>query len=451
MPRDVVALVSVDDFVSAVRIYGDRVHDLLRRSGVGPEESVEVCEAYALALLDAVVNAPETVVDLAGWWFGRALELAGRDGRTSIFDPGEQSTSLLAGTTGEEQVRQALGGLPEHERAAVTLRDGYDLPPQAVAVALGVTQPAAAASVAAGRLHLVAVYDDRRPPDLSGHIGRTTVDVTSLSRLADGSLESPRAAPLRRHAQHCAACEDVLETLSKGRRLAAALPIIALPEEAREAMIATIASRATAVLPTHEAVLRAVDEDVDPAPAVSPLLAVVAAALALVLAIALALVTRPHPVAAPVVAPPDRSSQDRVLPSFSTRPGTDAGSSDPSGTPAPRHSRPLRSSTTSAAPTHAGTTPPDSRRSGQPTGPASLSLSPAGGPAGTTIAVSGSGWTPAHRVTLSYAGRTATTVTASGNGRFRATVQADATLPGPHQVTASEGTRHASATFRQGL
>ena len=72
MPREVVALVSADDVVAAVRVHADRVHDLLRRSGCGKSESVEVCESYAFALIDAVVNAPETVGDMAGWWFGRA-------------------------------------------------------------------------------------------------------------------------------------------------------------------------------------------------------------------------------------------------------------------------------------------------------------------------------------------------------------------------------------------
>jgi hypothetical protein len=66
VPRDVVALVSADDFVSAVRVYSDRVNDLLRRGGVPAVEAIEICETHALALLDAVVNAPETVIDLAG-------------------------------------------------------------------------------------------------------------------------------------------------------------------------------------------------------------------------------------------------------------------------------------------------------------------------------------------------------------------------------------------------
>lgn len=292
MPRDVVALVSADDFVSAVRVYADRVNDLLRRSGAPALEAIEVTETQALALLDAVVGAPETVIDLAGWWFARAIEHASRDGNTPNLAVLEEPISVLAGTTGEGEVRASLAGLPEGERAAVMLRDSYDLPAQAVGVALHRGAESAAELTTAGRLHLVAAYDSRQAPDLSGHAGRTTVDLVSLSKLAEGTLESPRAAPLRRHASNCPACEDVLESLAKGRRLAAGLPISAMDDDARESLIARIAARAAKMLPSHEAVLRAVDEDHDPGPAVSPVLAVIVLVLALSLGIALAVLSR---------------------------------------------------------------------------------------------------------------------------------------------------------------
>ena len=188
-------------------------------------------------------------------------------------------------------MRAALARLPEAERAAVVLRDGYDLPPQAVGVALRRGVESAAELTAAGRLDLVAAYDSRPVANLSGHSGRTTVDVVSLSRLAEGTLESPRAAPLRRHTGNCAACEDVLESLAKGRRLAAGLPISAMDDDARESMIDRIAARAAVLLPSHEAVLRAVDEDHDPGPAVSPVIAVIVLVLALTLGIAVAVIS----------------------------------------------------------------------------------------------------------------------------------------------------------------
>jgi DNA-directed RNA polymerase specialized sigma24 family protein len=292
VPRDVVALVSADDFVSAVRVYADRVNDLLRRAGAHPVEAIETTEIQALALLDAVVQAPETVIDLAGWWFARSIETVGRNSGAAPHTAVEEPVSVLAGTSGEEQIRAALAGLREAERTAVVLRDCYDLPPQAVGVALRRGVEPAAALTSTGRLALVAAYDCREAPSLAGHAGRTTVDVVSLSRLADGTLESPRAAPLRRHLANCTACEDVLEALAKGRRLAAGLPIIAMDDDAREALINRIAGRAVAVLPSHEAVLRAVDEDHDPPPAVSPVIAVIVLVLALTLGIAIAVVSR---------------------------------------------------------------------------------------------------------------------------------------------------------------
>src|SRR5207245_9641870 len=110
--------------------------------------------------------------DRAGCGFGRALELARRlGGPADAADvrPDEESTSVLAGTTGEAQVRAALASLPESERTAVLLRDAYDLPPQAVAVALRRDAETTDSLVAVGRLHLVTAYYDRTPPSLSGH------------------------------------------------------------------------------------------------------------------------------------------------------------------------------------------------------------------------------------------------------------------------------------------
>jgi hypothetical protein len=113
VPREVVALVSADDAVAAVRVHADRVHDLLRRSGCGAEESVEVTESYAVGLLDALVNSPGSVGDMAGWWFGRALELGRRLGDAGAEPTDEEPASVLAGTTGEAQVRVALGEMSE--------------------------------------------------------------------------------------------------------------------------------------------------------------------------------------------------------------------------------------------------------------------------------------------------------------------------------------------------
>ena len=105
MPRDVVALVSDDDFVSAIRVYADRMNDLLERGGVPEDEVVDVAEAQALALLDAVVDAPASVGDLAGWWFGRGIEAVDR-----TF--GVLADECLKFTTAAEDAEDDVGSEP---------------------------------------------------------------------------------------------------------------------------------------------------------------------------------------------------------------------------------------------------------------------------------------------------------------------------------------------------
>jgi hypothetical protein len=281
-------MVSADDFTGAVRVYADRVHDLLRRGGVGSDDAVRIGQAEALDLLKALLRRPDTVVDLAGWWFGRvlrAIEQHGGGGCGGSID----AASVLAGTSGESGVRAALATLPTIERHAVVLRDAYDLPTSAVAVALHRDEDAARELVTAGRLHLVAAYDERTPPDLSGHVGRARVDLVSLNGLADGSLASPRAAPLRRHTGSCPACEDVVETLAKGRRLASGLPIVAMPDDAREHLLDLMAAKAAKRLPSRARLMQVVEADRDPGPLVPPMLVVVAVALAVALGLGIAL------------------------------------------------------------------------------------------------------------------------------------------------------------------
>ena len=449
MPREVVALVSADDVVAAVRVHADRVHDLLRRSGCGAEESVEVCESYAFALVDAVVNAPETVGDMAGWWFGRALELGRRLGAAAAEpvteEPaGEMPTSVLAGTAAEAQVRAVLADLPEQERAAVVLRDAYDLPPQAVAVALGRDIDAAADLVAAGRLRLASAYDDRVIPSLAGHTGRGPADIGTLARLTDGSLPSQRTVPLRRHLNTCAACEEVAERLARARRLVAGLPVVAMPDEAREAMIERVATRAMAVLPSVDEVLRAIEEDDEIRPAVSPLVVVLAIVLALVLGVAVAAVSS----LGPSTGRPLSDSEPSVVPaqpSFSVPATTTAPSKSP---------RPVKTASASAtaSPTATSASPTATTTTSAAVAPATISISPTEGPRGTAIVVSGRHWEPGSTVTVTYAATlssSSTTATADAQGRFSATVTANGPLPGNYNVRADNGSQTASQSFRQ--
>lgn len=439
MSRDVVALVSADDFISAIRVYADRVNDLLRRRGIPPLEAIDVLETHALALLDAVVNAPETVVDLAGWWFARSVETTTAARRKPAAGD-DETTSVLAGTETEARVRAALAGLEDSQRDAVVLRDAYDLPSQAVGVALRRDAETAAELTAAGRLALVAAYDDRIPPDLAGHNGRTTVDVTALSRLADDTLDAPRAAPLRRHVGSCAACEEVLETLARGRRLAAGLPIIAMDDDAREAMIERVSQHAVASLPSHEAVLRAVDEDHDPGPAISPVIAVIAIVLAVALGIGVGAVSQSSHASGPLASSP-APSLTPIVPSFSVTPSKQPRRS-PSASPTP-------SATFSPTPLPTLTASPTPTRSAP--AHATLALSPTSGPSGTDIVVSGTGWTPDSQIAVSYAGQEQRSVTAGSDGTFTTDVVANSVLPGKERVTATNGQQTVTATFTQHL
>lgn len=438
MPRDLVALVSADDFISAIRVYADRVNDLLRRRGIPPLEAVDILETHALALLDTVINAPETVIDLAGWWFARAFEMTSAV-RSTAAASDDEAASVLAGTETEQRVRAALDDLPEADRNAVILRDAYDLPPQAVGVALRRGMDSAAALTATGRLALVAAYDVKPSPSLAGHSGRTTVDVTSLSRLADGTLDAPRAAPLRRHVSNCSACEEMLETLARGRRLAAGLPVIAIDDDAREAMLERIADRAIATLPSHDAVLRAVDEDHDPRPLVSPVVAVLALLLAVALGVGVGVLSRTGDNTLGPLADSPAPSLSPVVPEFSVSPSPNHRKT-PTPTPTP-------TLTTVAPPTPPTLSPPPTQVDYHP----AITLSPTAGPSGTDFTVTGTGWVPGTKVFVSYAAKPQASARVNSDGTWSASVVANAILPGQRIVTVTDGPHTVRATFTQEL
>ncbi|HET6909990.1 MAG TPA: hypothetical protein VFH54_11675 [Mycobacteriales bacterium] len=439
MPREVVALVSADDAIAAIRVHADRVHDLLRRSGCGPEESVEVTESYAFALLDALVNSPETVVDMAGWWFGRALDLGRRLGGGSEDVAEVESTSVLAGTPGEAAVRASLEMLPDAERTAVVLRDAYDLPPQAVAVALRRDVPSAAALVAAGRLRLLAQYDGRRIPDLSAHTGRTPADLATLSQLADGTLPPQQAVGQRRHLSACVACEDAVEAMAKGRRLAAGLPVIAMPDEAREAMLERVAARAITVLPSVDEVLLAVEQDEETRPTISPIVVIFAIVVALVLGVAVAALTRGGGGSSgSALTQPTPTLAPSESPSFSVLPQPSSSASVTSAASA------------SASASRSASARPSSTAS-VVVNPA-INVSPTTGPRGTDITIAGSGWAPGDQITIRYTGTVSSssaTAVANSRGRFTAHIVANGLVPGTYTLRALGSSGSASATFTQ--
>jgi hypothetical protein len=294
-------------------------------------------------------------------------------------------------------------------------------------------------------LRLVGRYDDRIPPDLAGHTGRGAADLVALSRLADGSLVPARRVALRRHLATCVACEEVTDVLGKGRRLTSALPIIAMPDDAREAMLGRIAERAAAVLPTVDAVLLAIEQDDDIRPAISPVVVVGAIVLALILGVIIAAVTRTGgsgPIAeqsVPTIGP----IGGEVVPSFSVAPSVTASAS-----PTPRRTRSAR-----PVPTRSATVAPTASSSSHaPASDPAIAVSPASGPRGTSITVTGTGWTAGDAVTLRYTGPVSSTqsaATADGSGAFSVTVRANGLVPGDYTVTASGDSGTARASFRQ--
>lgn len=283
------ALVSVDDYMAAVRVHADRLHDFVRRAGCSPRVAPEVVESTALELLAALVGAPETVGDLVGWWFGHALDAARR---VAAGDPasarsnGLHGYSLLSGTEAEIRVREVLDGLPERERTALMLRDAYDLPLPSVAVALRRPDDVTAALLAAARLHLIGTYRGRRAPTLDGHPARPAVNSALLGMLCDGTTTGQQATALRRHVHTCAQCEDVAESMSQARRLAAGLPILALPDDERDEMLERIEDRGTSLLPSLEEVLLVADAEDDEPPLVPAGIILLALFLAGVLGVA---------------------------------------------------------------------------------------------------------------------------------------------------------------------
>jgi hypothetical protein len=440
------AQVAVEDYLAVVRVYADRVHDFVRRTGCPPAVAAEIVEATALELLVALVEHPLDVVDMAGWWFRQAGRAAERDNGAPTADrprrrrpAGRRGTRSRPGE-GDEQVGAALDRLTGPQRTAVLLRDAYDLPPEPVAVALGVDRSRAAELVARGRLAFLAGYEGVQPPPLGPHPARPTVDLPTLSRLADGTLPIDQAAPLRRHLRDCAACAATADALHRARRVLAEQPVLAIDAVERERMLDRIRQQAEAVLPGLAELLLD-DGGRTGRPPVSPILAVAAVVLALVLGSVTGALLAPRAGARPTAAPLTSLSP---TPSASTRPPprrTPSASTSPSGTPTP----------TGSSPTPTSPTPSTSSPA---LGPVTLTLDPASGPNGQTVTVTGTGWLPGVPVQLAYTnalGATGARSSAVPNaaGRFVTQIAAEdpAFVPGRHTVTATNGRQSASAQY----
>ena len=77
-----------------------------------------------------------------------------------------------------------------------------------------------------------------------------------------------------------------------------------------------------------------------------------------------------------------------------------------------------------------------------------IALSKTSGPPTSTITVTGTGFTPSKRISVTFAGSTATTTTSDTSGNFKAAVTVPkSTVPGSYSVSASDNVHASSATF----
>ena len=266
------ALVSADDYVSVVRVHADRIHDLLRRLGLRPGpgrrgDRVLRPRAARRARQPARDRRRHRRLVVrpgpgAGEQARRPSRRPGRAGRRGEHAGRDAGRGAGAGRARRDARARADRGRPARRlrpRPAVRRRRPAPRPRRAAAL------------VTRGRLRLVTSYDETPPPTLEGHVGRPAPDLGRLSALSDGTLPAPDAALLRRHVHGCTECGDVVDALARARRLAAGLPVTALPDEDRERLLATATDRAAATLPTLEEVLLAASEDDDDErPLVSP-------------------------------------------------------------------------------------------------------------------------------------------------------------------------------------
>ncbi|MHB2024559.1 MAG: hypothetical protein ACYCO3_14745 [Mycobacteriales bacterium] len=469
MADQAVFAVSAEEYLSVLRTHADRVHDMLRRLGCDPQAAAEITTGSALELLQALVHRPEEVGDPTGWWFNRALRTGRRVAREAApaRPTADAPLSLLTGTSGEAQILDALEALPANERLAVLLRDAYDLPAPTVAAALRLADPVSV--YAAGRLALIEHYDERSFgergfgesgfdesgfdesgfPESASHPGRNPVSLAELTRLADGSLSGARAAMVGRHVARCPDCEEIVAASAKARRLLAGLPVLALSDADRDALLDAAQERAEMRL-AGRALLPATEQYYYAEPA-APSRATVA--LALLAAVGLGVLTGyltrhlPAHSAAPLrISAPRAASSITPTPSPSAAPPPPAAPSpSPPPSPTPSPPAPVSSPSPSVRPSPSPT---------RPVAPAVIAISPTSGPNGTVVSVSGRNFAATVPVVVQFvdsagAVTSSTNTISSATGTFTATVSAEdpSLLPTTCRVVASGGNRSATAPF----
>ncbi|MGH3743558.1 MAG: hypothetical protein ACRDTP_01700, partial [Mycobacteriales bacterium] len=264
-----------------------------------------------------------------------------------------------------------------------------------------------------------------------------------------------RFATLRRHVSSCAVCAEVLAAETRGRALAASLPIHAPSDDDRADLLARASSRASTVLPAATEVQAELAGERGDPPLIPAFVIVLSLAVALLLGAGLGVLLRGGGNA-------DAASISGVTPTSSvTGSATPPPSRLDTATTQPPTSTSVAATTSSAGPTSSAPAAPTTTAAAA----AVISLSPASGPSGTVIAVRGHGFPPDTLVTVAYGhrggGANDQTATVDGQGRFTTRITAaDPSTPaglltrpvdnsGPHTVTATDGAARAVGTFEQ--
>ncbi len=238
------ALVSADDVLATAAAHLDHGYDAARRLGCPDLTAREVVAAATTALVDDLLGAPETVGDLVGGLFGRCRRAAAEHRRSASPAP---ATAVDGADEESRAAATALAELPERRRLAVLLLDAYGVTYAQAAVALGLDAAETARTVALGRAALVQGVDGRAAPSPSGH----DTAVGDLGMLSDGSAPAGgRFAGLRKHVSGCATCAEMLGVQTRGKAMVGALPLFALPGDARLSLLAAVHDRARAELPS---------------------------------------------------------------------------------------------------------------------------------------------------------------------------------------------------------
>jgi DNA-directed RNA polymerase specialized sigma24 family protein len=437
---------SAESVLAAVRIHADRVHDAVRRLGCAPGPAVAVVETSALQLVEAVAQQPEAVGDPVGWWFARARALGRAAVGSTTDDNLPVGGGVLSSDANQLRLAEALEARPERERAALLLRDSYDLPASAVGTALGLDAQGAMEVVGAARLAFLPTLLGGTPLSSTGH----QVDLAALARLGEGGQLAARDATTRRHVQSCAQCGDVLDAQERARRLLSGLTVVALPEADRERVLARVEARARALLPEGPPEPDEWDDEPRRRYSLSLMALGVIAAIGLGIGGGILLNRRGAVSPAEAAAALPLVTPAPVL-SITTSPTpTPTVTGTPTASPTPR----VFEITPSPTPTPSVTATPSATATIVQE-PLSLELTPSSGPNNTEITVNGRGWTPGQFVNVEYrqqvgggAGSNAT-VLIDERGRFTTTLTArdPQALPGPHDVVADDGAHNARATF----